>query len=439
VNQGFVNNGVIELTNSAGGGNPRGATLVVTSGTLLNVGTLRSLEGTAGGFRTLTATLDNQGAVEVFHNLLLDAASAAHSNSGTIEISDTDADTLMVEQSGSSPSFTTTGAVTIASGGTWTVSSGTLVHAAGTIGGPGTLKLDGATMDVTPDLSVVGTLELDNSTINGSGSVTVAEGASALLYDGAINTDLDLQGDLVAQHLSALGGTVTTGSVALLRVEGTAGFNATLTVDQGFVNNGELELSNSFGDAPRNASLKVNTGFLVNEGIVTADSGSESGGGARTIDAFFDNRGTLSVQTPLTVTGQLIVPAAADAPEVSGNGSTLTVTGVDLDGVTFDNVPLVTNNGLLALNDVTFQNIDPDSTQLTVNHPGNDEDAEFEFTNITFMLLTVGPPGYYISANDNSADGNTLKIAFLDASPEDGSTYVELLNSAEVRWTVTPP
>src|SRR5690606_36508946 len=115
---GFTNHGFIELTSAVGAYN---AGLVVSAGSLVNAadGVIRSLPGT-GGARTLSARLDNAGDVHVQHPMTLSVVDGAATNSGWIAV---DAN-LSVAQSGSSPSFTTSGFVVIDSGRTFQSSNG---------------------------------------------------------------------------------------------------------------------------------------------------------------------------------------------------------------------------------------------------------------------------------------------------------------------------
>src|SRR5262249_61954899 len=90
-------------------------TRVTAAGDSINV-----LAG-AGGARSLGAQLDNQGILAVSQPLGLSKPSAAHQNSGTIDLSNSD---MTITQTGTTPSFTTTGTITIGGGHTLTVSGG---------------------------------------------------------------------------------------------------------------------------------------------------------------------------------------------------------------------------------------------------------------------------------------------------------------------------
>ena len=83
---GFTNHGLIELTSVV---NAQPATLIVTSGTLVNTAgaQINVLAGSGNGGRTLTAQLDNQGTLNVATSLLINKASVAQIDEGTINVS----------------------------------------------------------------------------------------------------------------------------------------------------------------------------------------------------------------------------------------------------------------------------------------------------------------------------------------------------------------
>ncbi|MDZ4804357.1 MAG: CARDB domain-containing protein [Candidatus Eisenbacteria bacterium] len=110
VSTGFTNNGVLEIASPLGWP----SSMVVTAGTLTNApgGMIDALPA-GSGTRTLTAALDNQGTLNVSTNLVVNKASAAHQNSGMINVI---GGNLTLTQSGTSPSFTNVGMLTIGSG-----------------------------------------------------------------------------------------------------------------------------------------------------------------------------------------------------------------------------------------------------------------------------------------------------------------------------------
>jgi hypothetical protein len=129
---GFTNHGLIELTSVV---NAQPATLIVTSGTLVNTAgaQINVLAGSGNGGRTLTAQLDNQGTLNVGTSLTINKGSAAHLNSGAILLTNGD---LTLSQSGSPGTFTSTGSLDIGTNLTFTVSGGIFNYNSGTISGP---------------------------------------------------------------------------------------------------------------------------------------------------------------------------------------------------------------------------------------------------------------------------------------------------------------
>jgi hypothetical protein len=258
---GFTNNGTLELTN-ANTSSAQDAALTVTNGTLVNVfgASLSSQPGAlGGGSRTLAAQLDNRGTLTMAQALTLSKASAAHSNTGMITLSGGD---LTVSQSGTNPSFTNTGTITVQSqtfsitGGGLTVNaSGILVSQPsgviainGTLVGTtrnanlfapqGTLSLNGPGTSTAPQLLevmsqdqgnvgagfsrnfVYGSISLSNTYVrlvdnarNSSGTSPEALYVNALIVPAG--TTLDLNGLHVYARGALIGGTVLGGIINL--------------------------------------------------------------------------------------------------------------------------------------------------------------------------------------------------------------------------------
>ncbi len=192
VANGFINNGLIELTSFNGAEQP--ATLIVTSGTLTNAATrtIDILVGT-GGARTLNAQLDNQGTINVGTNLTINAPGADHLNSGTINVTGGD---LSLPQTGITPTFSTSNAIAINSPRTFVIGGGTFNFNTGaTLTGGGTLVLSGSIVNLTPNLvNATTTLVLVNATVNGPGALINATGRTLNITGSTINAPLDNQG-----------------------------------------------------------------------------------------------------------------------------------------------------------------------------------------------------------------------------------------------------
>ena len=187
----FVNLGTIELTAINGSGTT--AQLNVTNGALLNAvgATINVLAGN-GGTRVIGAELDNQGTLNISQPLSLSKASAAHQNSGTIDISGGD---VNVTQTGTSPSFGTSGSIAVAAGRTFAITGGLFDFAGGTLGGTGTVSWSGGTLNLTPSLSNdTLALTLTNQTVNGPGSLMNAAGRTLTVTGGTMNAPLANQG-----------------------------------------------------------------------------------------------------------------------------------------------------------------------------------------------------------------------------------------------------
>ncbi len=337
VGNGFTNNGLIELTSINGAEQP--ATLSVTSGTLLNATTriIDVLAGT-GGARNLNAQLDNQGTINVGTNLAINAPAADHLNSGTINVT---GGNLTLSQSGTTPTFTNTGAIAIASSRVFTASGGAFTHNGGTISGAGTLALTnntgsfpsavtvefltltGSTASYQPALSAM-SLSLTNSTFTSPSTVTNSPARTLSLTDSTLNAPLDNQGLLQALSgssvISSAAGAFTTTNTSTLRVQANNALGpTTLTVANGFTNNGLIELTSINGPA-QPATLSVTSGTLTNAATRTIDVLAGTGG-ARTLNAQLNNQGTINLGTNLTIN----VPGADHL-----NSGTINVTGGNL-------------------------------------------------------------------------------------------------------------
>jgi RTX calcium-binding nonapeptide repeat (4 copies) len=326
----FTNNGTIELTDV---GSPQGATLIV-NGTLTNAATI-DMQAGADGPRTLSAQLNNQGTLNVNQRLTLDRpsglTSVADNNaaSGVINVTGGDLTVNLSRASGSDPvpSFATSGTINIATGRTLKVQGvgapGTFNFTAGTIGGQGTLALiNSITANFTPNFGSATSLTVQDSTVNGPGTLT--NGATLALQRGALGANLPVinQGLLIVSGPSALSGTFTTAFGSTLRLSGDGGFGpGNLTVGSSFTNNGTIELTEA--GSPQGDTLTVN-GTLTNAAghIIDIQVGAD---GPRTLNAQLNNQGTLNVNKNLTMN------AAAAAHTNSGTiniptSRTLTVT-----------------------------------------------------------------------------------------------------------------
>ncbi len=285
VTNGFINWGLIELTDSFSG-YATGSRLKILTGTLINAATatIRSaIGGQVSGTRVLDCTLDNRGTVDAQAALALDHASAAHLNSGIFTIASPYGSVALL-QTGTAPSFTHTGVISVAAGRTFSTTGGTFAFDPGLTNGAGDMYFRNAT--------VVG--------------MTLTAGSARTVFDGGVSVDnVSLAGTLVVRNQpNACTGTFTSIAGGTLRIEPSnlSFAEAQLTVSNGFTNNGLIELTDSFSGYATGARLKVLTGTLIN--AATATIRSAIGGqvsGTRVLDCVLDNRGTLDVLAGLAI------------------------------------------------------------------------------------------------------------------------------------------
>jgi fibronectin-binding autotransporter adhesin len=379
---GFTNDGAIALTDTA---SSYGATLIMPVGqTLTNAtgGTISALPG-FNGSRTLTAQIDNYGLLTVAtastQGLTINRSGAQHQNRGTLAVSGGD---LIVSQSGVSPSFRNTGAISVAAGDTLHVSGGSFVHDSGTIGGAGALTLTNlsgsaafniahsiASLHVTSSTASFATAQSTGSTgfffssavVNGPGLLTNSAGQFLNVRASTINADLVNRGTLLVNGGSNFTGALTTDTSSRIRVQGNGTYgHGTLTVSNAFTNNGTIELTDtasSYG-----ATLNGAGGTLTNSptGTIAAVLGA---GGSRTLAAQLDNQGLLSVALApnglLTLGRSGAVHLNSGVIDIGGGdvtlgqsvGGSLTNTGT-ISVAAGDTLTI--NNGALAHNGGTF-------------------------------------------------------------------------------------
>jgi hypothetical protein len=187
-----------------------GGVLDISNGTLINAqqGTIEFLGVSNQYSSRLAAPLDNQGIITIDKNLIIDNASTAHTNSGTITVRNGN---LTLTQTGTSPSFTNTGTFTVDSTRVLTVTGGSFDYTSGTFSLNGTLVGNNTTANITPafantasinltgsilnfnsNFSNQGVLTLTNTTVNGSSSFTNQDSMDATT--AIFNMDFDNAG-----------------------------------------------------------------------------------------------------------------------------------------------------------------------------------------------------------------------------------------------------
>lgn len=364
VTNGFTNSGVIELTDLV---SAYGATLKVTNGALLNASgaEMRLLAG-AGGNRSLSVELDNQGVVSVAQNTTIGRAGAHSSNNGAINVT---GGTLTVDQTGTGPTFANSGLIDASSGnlsfsggvinnsGTLRVSgartlmfrnSATLNHQSGALNtAGGMLTFDSSIANFTANYSSTDTpVTLTSATINGPGTFTNKGGLK--LINSVIAATFVNEADIAVNGISTIKNLAQTFSIpatATLFLQGNSNnSSANLTVSKGFTNAGAIELSEITG--PYGAILTVTDGKLVNAS--GAEIRSLAGlSGSRTLAIELDNQGMVSVARDTTL---------GRAGGHSVNSGTIQVTGGTLNLDQTGVGPTFTNSGVIdgATGNLTF-------------------------------------------------------------------------------------
>ena len=338
---GFTNSGAIELTTAAGGSQ---AALNVTSGTLVNAssGTISALAGLGGGPRTLGLQLDNQGTVTIGIATTLALASAAHQNEagGTINLSGGD---LTVSQSGTSPSFTNAGMISVGATRTLTINSGAFNMNGGSLSGAGAWAVNSVTANFASPFTFSTAFVSGSSTLNGPGALTVASGQSMSLFNSTVNAALTNNGTVFVHGNapSTQNGTFANAAGSMLRLSSDPSYpSGTLNVANGFTNSGAIELTNTVAGFP--ATLNVTSGTLVNAPTGTISVLAGLGGGARTLGLKLDNQGTVTIGIPTTL-------AFASASHQNEAGGTINLSGGDLTVTQSGTSPSFTNAGTISI------------------------------------------------------------------------------------------
>lgn len=346
----------------------------------------------------------------------------------------------------------TSSTVSIASGMQLSLQGGTLVYDGGAFSGQGELRfLEGATGTFNADWTTAGLdVTVSGGGMLGTGLVTVSPTSTVGVYGATVDAPLLNEGTLILAPATIAGplenrgtltaqatisGPLTTTSSSSIEV-GLDGFSLrSLTVTDGFTNNGTLTLTNGISgvSAQQGSELVLTNGPLVNGpgGVIVSEAGS--GGGSRTVTGDLDLRGTVQADYPLTVEGQLIVPATDDAV-IQGTGGDLTVAGLDVDGLAVTGVPLRSFDGVITRFDNVTLDVAPTQTALNILHPG--APSPFVFDGVIFV--TTPTTGLYVAAADDSVDGNTLTIEFTNSTPADGSAYELEQQGAVINWSTAP-
>jgi hypothetical protein len=123
---------------------------------------------------------------------------------------------------------------------------------------------------------------------------------------------------------------------------------------------------------------------------------------------------------------------------VIGKGHALDVAGLNVNGITLDNVALTSTNGILsAFDNVGFTGYSQASTRLTLLHPGGTQ--PFSMGNIDFGVPPDPEPttGHYVSVGDTApGDPNILSLTFNGTFTNalNHTTHYRLDGGAVIHW-----
>jgi hypothetical protein len=320
-------------------------------------------------------------------------------------------------------SFTFNVAGNLAANGALVVSSGTpTIQLSGTAK---TLVGNLASATVTGTVTLAGATTVTGNVAVSGGAARLDIGANTLLIGGGFSTGsggrlgmASAGGQLTVAGSAAFGGGDETGLL-------TAG---TLSVAGNFTQSGSGSPTSFVGSG-------THTVLLSGTGAQTINFGSPGFAQSRFQNVIIDNSGGgVTATSNIYATGTPgVTPTAVRT--LSGNGSTLFTTILDVSNFTFNNLLLnFSGTALVGFDSVTFQGYAPTATPLTISHPG--AGSPFTFLNLSF---TVTPTtGFYISATDaNAADGVPLVIDMSNPTPADPAGRVQTAGGAVVNWA--PP
>ena len=267
----------VQLTSTA----PAGSALI--GGTLMNGGTLRTLEG-AGGARTLSfAAIANGGGATLESNTATSIGAFAFTNSGTITADGSLATNRHTALSTAGHDFNLN-AGTIGGSGTFLVENGTYHHNGG---------------DVSPAVlsATAESLDLDGA---GTATVNAIRGTSSLTGNVAAGKTVNVVGGVVDQP-------------------------ASLSVASDLTSSGTIALSNSASGDGGDATLDLGANTLTNAGALRSQAVG-SGAGSRTVSGAGTlvnaAGGTLDLHHATTVESHLANAGAVDLPD--GVAATMT-------------------------------------------------------------------------------------------------------------------
>jgi len=479
---GFTNNGLIDYTTSYSSAYGR---LEVSSGILVNAsgGTIHA-PSTGSNTNHLYAPLDNQGTIILDRSMHINKASAVHSNNGTISINN---GTLTVTQSGTSPSFTTNGILTVDSTGTLAINGGSFDYTSGTFTLDGSFSATNAIVDMYSTFNtIVNNFTLDNSTLTCTSSLTNQDNmslTSSMLYgindlinhgnlsltsstidsfttftntgtmtanNGTINVDFDNDGSAIFWNSCYINNALTTQSNSIIRMSSAYAAGAYLTIANGFTNNGLIDYTTSYNSTA--GTLVVTNGILVNASGGTIHAPSTGSYNNRLFAQLY-NQGNLLLEKTMTIdkadaahtnTGTISINSGTLTLTQSGTSPSFTNTGIltvdsttalTIDGGSFDySSGTFTQNGSLTATNVAFTFTPAFTNAMNMSLSSSTITCASTFTNQNALSLTsttINGSGTFTNNGTMSANNSTVDVDF------DNGGFASFWNSCNINSTFT--
>ncbi|MFN8647189.1 MAG: hypothetical protein U0104_10515, partial [Gemmatimonadales bacterium] len=324
----------------------------------------------------------------------------------------------------------------------------------------GPVTLSGAAAFLEQNGGSSGPLVLSGSSAfwNPSGAVTVTGSPAAqvtgtsFLSAGTSGAKITLNGDVIIGGTAAFfspntgdkwtingnlsttgGGTLVMNNVAdTIEVNGNVSFGGgdeTTSLTAGILN-----VSGNFtqtGPGTTFIGSGSHTVFLDGAGAQTLSFAAPGFGAGRFQNVIIANSaGGVTATSDLYATGTAgVTPTAVRT--LSGNGSTLFTTILNVSNFTFNNLLLdFAGSTVVTFDTVTFTGYAPTATPLTITHPG--AASPLAFLNVSFSVVPTS--GFYIDATDsNPSDGVPLVIDMLSPNPLSNGGRVQTSN-ATVNW-----
>lgn len=246
---------------------------------------------------------------------------------------------IPVTVNGNGTVLTNQGTISVADGQSFSL-NGPFLNS-GALTGKGTIDLSNGPANLGTFAITAATAQLDiyNTTFNGTGTLTVASGATLHVDGTTFNVPVMNQGTVIvanSYYNSTFNGTATNAAGGSFQFVDGAAANTAVTATKGFTNAGTL----LFSPTSDKETFVVQQGELLNAagGVITSQGGTS--GGNVTLNSVLTNQGTINVKAPVTLSGAFT------------NGATVNVatTSVPLllqtiQGATYDDLGNVTLNG----------------------------------------------------------------------------------------------